>query len=181
MLVTGRSFGDADDVASVLHHRINRYVTGVGYPYPPSSELIAGIFPRPTKMTDPDVTLARNDRADDINRRDRDLATIAVERGDAWVQDFGDAPPSGELYERWFLDVTSGAAYLDRWGIDRSDTVIDDAVFSYEQETQRSRVLSAAQRARTLTLTWNVPVLQTYVLSGDERSITPNHDFGHEL
>jgi len=181
MLVTGRSFGDADDVASVLHHRINRYVTGVGYPYPPSSELIAGIFPRPTKMTDPDVTIALNDRADDINRRARDLATIAVERGDAWVQDFGDAPPSGELYEWWFLDVTSGAAYLDRWGIDSSDTVIDDAVFSYEQETQRSRVLSAAQRARTLTLTWNVPVMQTYVLSGDERSITPNHDFGHEL
>jgi len=45
MLVAGRSFGDADDVASVLHYRIDRYMTGVGYPSPPASELVAGIFP----------------------------------------------------------------------------------------------------------------------------------------
>jgi hypothetical protein len=34
MLVAGRSFDDAEDVASVLHYRIDRYVTGVGYPSP---------------------------------------------------------------------------------------------------------------------------------------------------
>ena len=55
MLVTGRSFGDAEDVASVLHYRIDRYVTGVGYPSPPASELVAGLFPRPSGITDPDV------------------------------------------------------------------------------------------------------------------------------
>ena len=32
MLVTGRSFEDADDVASVLHYRIDRYVTERGLP-----------------------------------------------------------------------------------------------------------------------------------------------------
>ncbi len=95
MLVTGRSFDDAEDVASVLHYRIDRYVTGVGYPSPPASELVAGLFPRPTGITDPDVALALNDRADAIEQRARELATIAIERGDAWVQDFGDAPRHG--------------------------------------------------------------------------------------
>ena len=85
MLVTGRSFDDAEDVASVLHYRIDRYVTGVGYPSPPASELVAGIFPRPSGITDPDIVLALNDRADAIEQRARELATIAIERGDAWV------------------------------------------------------------------------------------------------
>jgi hypothetical protein len=102
MLVTGRSFGDADDVASVLHYRIDRYVTGVGYPSPQASELVAGLFARPTGITDSDVALALNDRADAIEQRARELATIAIERGDAWVQDFGDAPTTGDLYERWY-------------------------------------------------------------------------------
>ncbi|MBW4079774.1 MAG: AAA family ATPase, partial [Acidobacteria bacterium] len=48
MLVTGRSIEDAEDVASVLHHRVDHYVTGVGYPSPPASDFVAGIFPRPS-------------------------------------------------------------------------------------------------------------------------------------
>jgi hypothetical protein len=66
MLVLGRSFEDADDVASVLHYRIDRYLTGVGYPSPPASELVAGIFARPAGINDPDIVLALNDRADAI-------------------------------------------------------------------------------------------------------------------
>jgi len=69
MLVVGRSFDDAEDVSSVLHYRIDRYLAGVGYPSPPASELVAGIFPRPTALTDPDVVLALNDRADTIEQR----------------------------------------------------------------------------------------------------------------
>src|ERR1019366_3490722 len=90
MLVAGRSFDDADDIASVLHYRIDRYMTEAGYPAPSASELLAGIFPRPTGITDPDVKQALNDRADAIEQRARDLAMIAIERADAWVLDFGD-------------------------------------------------------------------------------------------
>src|ERR1019366_9864857 len=81
MLVTGRSFGDADDVASVLHYRIDRYLAGVGYPSPRASELVAGIFPRPNEIFNPDVTLALNDSAHAIDRRARELTTIAIECG----------------------------------------------------------------------------------------------------
>src|ERR1035441_1073188 len=98
MLVAGRSFDDADDIASVLHYRIDRYVTGVGYPSPPASELVAGIFPRPSGITDPDVKQALNDRADAIEQRAQELAMIAIERDDGWVLNFGDAPETDELY-----------------------------------------------------------------------------------
>jgi hypothetical protein len=181
MLVLGRSFGDADDVARVLHYRIDRYVAALGYPSPPASELVAGIFPRPSGISDPDVAVALNDRADAIERRARELATFAIERGDAWVQDFGDTPPTSECYERWLLEVAAGAAYFDRWGICHPDTVFDDTTVSHEQETQRSRVLGATQRANALTEVETAPTKATQVFSGDGLLEPPNQDFGLDL
>jgi conjugative relaxase-like TrwC/TraI family protein len=161
MLVTGRSFDDAEDVASVLHHRIDRYVTGVGYPSPPVTELVAGLFPRPSEITDPDVVLAINDRSAAIEQRAHELATIAIERGDPWVSKFGEIPPTDELHQRWVLEVAAGAAYFDRWMVDDPDNLLDDAPVSHEQEAQRSRVLSAAQRAITLTEVAVTPTTQS--------------------
>jgi hypothetical protein len=181
MLVAGRSFDDADDVASVLHHRIDRYVTGVGYPSPPASELVAGIFPRPSGITDPDIVLALNDRADAIEQRAHELAIIAIERGDAWVLDFGDAPPTGELYEEWVLEVAIGAAYFDRWGIDIPLSILYESLDNYEQKAQRNRVLSAAQRACALEVVEEALDAPAYVLSADEFFEPPNQDFGLNL
>jgi len=181
MLVTGRAFGDADDVASVLHHRVDRYVTGVGYPSPPASELIAGIFPRPSGITDPDVALALDDRADAMERRALELAMIAIERGDSWVHDFGDAPETGQLYEQWTLEVAAGAAYLDRWLIDEPGTIPDDAIVNLEQETQRIRVLRAAQRARVLAQIDDTPEASAYVPSSDDFWEPPSPNFGLDL
>ena len=177
MLVTGRSFGDAEDVASVLHYRIDRYVASVGYPSPRASELIAGIFPRPTGITDPDVVSALNDRADAIEQRARELATIAIERGDAWVQDFGDTPPTGELYDQWVREVSTSAAYLDRWGIDNPDTIVDEVPLSLEQENQLSRVLRAVTQATAITEIDDARPRSAYVPSGDELLEPPSQGF----
>jgi conjugative relaxase-like TrwC/TraI family protein len=181
MLVMGRSFSDADDVASVLHYRIDRYVTGVGYPRPPANELVAGLFPRPSGITNPDVVLALDDRADAIERRARELATIAIERGDAWVRDFGDAPTTGESYEEWVREVASGAAYLDRWGIGTLDNVLDDAAVSHEQESQRSRVFSGAERAYALTVAGAPSTEAAYVFSNESLIEPPSQDFELDL
>ncbi|MHB2029651.1 MAG: hypothetical protein ACYCPT_12665, partial [Acidimicrobiales bacterium] len=182
MLVAGRSFDDADDdVASVLHHRIDRYVTGVGYPSPPASQLVAGIFPRPSGITDPDIVLALNDRADAIEQRARELAMIAIERGETWVQDFGDAPKASGPYEQWVLEVAIGATYFDRWGIDSADTILDDLTVSREQAAQRDRVLGSVQRANVLTVIETPLAKAAYVFSGDDLLEPLNQDFGLDL
>jgi hypothetical protein len=178
MLVTGRSFDDAEDVASVLHHRIDRYITGVGYPSPPANELVAGLFPRPAGITDPDIVLALNDRASAIEQRARTLADEAIERSDTWVQDFGEAPKMPERHEQWVLDVAVGAAYFDRWGIANSDIMVDDAPINLEQRVQRDRVLSAAQRARVVTAGEDAPMALEYVVPTYEPFDLLNQDFG---
>jgi hypothetical protein len=122
--------------------------------------------------------LALIDRADAIEQRARELATIAIEHGDAWVQNFGDAPPTGELYEQWLLEVATGAAYFDRWRIGNPDTLLDDALVSHEQEAQRRRAQDVAQRARTLSVVEDLPEKPTYVLSGDEFLNLPTLEFG---
>jgi len=181
MLVMGRSFEDADDVASVMHFRIDSYVLGVGYPAPSASELVAGIFPRPARITDPDVVPALNNRADAIEQRGRHLAAVAIEHGDAWVQDFGNAPKMEELYEQWVREVAAAAAYFDRWGIDNPDTILDDALVSHEQEAQRSRVRGAAQRASVLAMVEDAPAMQTYVSTIPDLYEPPTQDFGLDL
>jgi len=181
MLVTGRSLDDAEDVASVLHHRVDRYVTDVGYPSPRASELVAGTFPRPREIVDPDIMLALDDRADAIERRAHELAIIAIERGDSWVHDFGDVPETGQLYEQWTLEVATGAAYFDRWAIDNPDTILDDATVDHEQEAQRRRVLGAAQRANMLTVVETPPGKTGYVFSGDDLLGPPRQDFSFDL
>jgi len=178
MLVLGRSFDDAGDVASVLQHRVNRYVTGVGYPNPRAGELVVGIFPRPSGIIEPDVLLALDDRADAMEQRARELAMIAIERGDPWVQDFGDAPETGQLYEQWTIEVAAGAAYFDRWRVDNPKTVLDVSLGSHEQEAQRSRVLDAAHRARTLSVVEDIPEKSTYMPSGGELFEPPALEFG---
>ena len=177
MLVTGRSFEDADDIARVLHHRINRYMNEVGYPAQSANDLVAGIFPRPTGITDPDVKQALNDRANAIEQRARELAMIAIERNDSWVLDFGDAPETDELYEKWLLEVAGGAAYFDRWGVNNADTIFDDALISHEQVAQRGRVLRTAERAIALGVGVGALAKSAYLLSDDELFDSPIRDF----
>jgi hypothetical protein len=97
------------------------------------------------------------------------------------VSDFGDAPNTDELNERWELEVAAGAAYLDRWGIDNPDTILDDATVCQEQETQRGRVLSAARRAYALTVVETAPAKAAYVSSGDSLLEPLNQNFGLDL
>jgi len=181
MLVIGRSFGDADDVASVLHYRIDRYVTEVGYPSPPANELVAGLFPRPRGITDPDVLIALDDRASAIEQRARTLADKAIERGDAWVNDFGDPPETHEFYKQWVSEVAAAAAYFDRWLINVPSTIFDDILVSRDQEAQRSRVFGAAQRAGALTVVEDVHTIPEYALSGAEVLEPLSQDFEVEL
>jgi hypothetical protein len=125
--------------------------------------------------------LALDDRADAIEQRARELALTAIERGDTWVQDFGDAPETSRLYEQWTLEVAVAAAYFDRWLIDEPGAIPDDATTNLEQETQRNRVLGAVQRARVLTGVEDTPIARVYVPSSDDLLEPRRQDFEHDL
>jgi conjugative relaxase-like TrwC/TraI family protein len=180
-LVAGRSFDDAEDIASVLHHRIDRYVTDMGYPTPRVSELVAGVFPRANAITDPDTVVALSDRANAIERRAYELASLAIARGDTWVEDFGGPPESPELYEEWVLEVASGAAYRERWSIDDPGTIFDGVLVGLDRDTQRSRVFDAAQRARALTVFEDILEVAAYARSSEVERETLSHEFGMDL
>jgi hypothetical protein len=174
LLISGRSFDDADDLAAVLTHRVTRYVDAANLPDLPPGDLVAGLFPRPTGITDPDVLLALADRETGIEQCARVLATTAIERGDPWVSDFGDAPVTADRTEQWLDEVAIGAAYRDRWGVDGSDQTTDNASASHEQEVQRRRVLSAIHRAHEMSGVDTAPRVTTYALSGESlRQPTP--------
>jgi conjugative relaxase-like TrwC/TraI family protein len=144
LLVKGRSFEDADDVANVLHHRINHYLSAVGYPSLVDEQLVVGLFPRPESHFDADVERALRDRIAAIEQRARELATLALERSDRWVRVFGPAPTDIEACERWLRAVTDGAAYLELWDCDDfAENIVDSG--SDDQESHRRRVLASIE------------------------------------
>jgi hypothetical protein len=65
--------------------------------------------------------------------------------------------------------------------MDNPDTILDDATVGHEQETQRSRVLGAAQRANMLTVVETALAKAAYVFSGDDLLEPPNKTFGPHL
>jgi hypothetical protein len=148
-LVNARSFDDADDVAATLTRRVTRYVAAMGYPELASAQLVAGLFPRATGITDPDVVSALRDRADAIEEHARYRAVEAIDRGDGWLHHFGEVPEVNEHFEPWLREVVAAVAYLELWGNEDFSTVINVDI-SPQQGVQHGRVLRAMERAHTL-------------------------------
>jgi hypothetical protein len=87
-----------------------------------------------------------------MEQRARSLAEEAIAAGHAWLRPLG-APPSGPAErERWLREVSTVAAYRDRWHIegqrplgpepDRKDL---------EQTAQREKALAAGKWARAIS------------------------------
>jgi hypothetical protein len=94
--------------------------------------------------------LAERDRA--MEQRARSLAEEAIAAGRSWVRPLG-VPPSGPAQrQHWLREVSTVAAYRDRWNIegprplgaapDREDL---------EQTAQRRTALAAGERAKMLS------------------------------
>lgn len=84
-LVSARPLNSAEDIASVLHDRVDRWVKAASPTHrPPASNLIAGLIPAALNITDPDMRQALDERADAMQRRARLLAEKAIRRGEPW-------------------------------------------------------------------------------------------------
>ncbi len=147
-LVAGRSLADAADVAAVLHGRVERWTEAAGGRGRRTDNLIAGLIPRAQRVSDPEMAQALSERDQAMEERARTLADQAVGTGERWVQRLGAPPPTPARRERWIREVSTVAAYRDRWHITGQSVLGKHGdASSIEQKGQYQRAMAAAERA----------------------------------
>jgi hypothetical protein len=151
-LVTGKSLANDVDVAAVLHGRVDRWSQIAGGRRRHTGQLIAGLIPRAQGVTDPDMARALTERDHAMEQRALSLAVEAIACGDSWVRSLGDPPSGAARQERWLREVSTIAAYRDRWNIvgQRPLGAATDRE-NQEQIAQRKRALAAGQRAKAIS------------------------------
>jgi hypothetical protein len=91
---------------------------------------------------------ALSERDQALEDRALALADQAVGTGERWVQRLGDPPPTRARRERWISEVSTVAAYRDRWHITGPSVLGKHGdASSIEQTGQYQRARAAAQRA----------------------------------
>jgi conjugative relaxase-like TrwC/TraI family protein len=150
-LVSGRSLADAGDVAAVLHGRVDRWVQAAGGRRRLAENLVAGLIPKARGVSDPDMAKGLADREVAMEERARALAEQAIEDSLHWVNRLGPAPRTPAARARWLREISTVAAYRDRWHITDDDNIEGKGhVASAEQMSQRTRALAAAERAAAI-------------------------------
>jgi hypothetical protein len=139
-------------VASVLHGRVDRWVTTAGSRRSAADNLIAGLVPRALGITDADMVRALDERDQAMERRARTLAEQAVESGAGWISKLGAPPVEAGVRERWLAAVSTVAAYRERWGVgvDNRPLGSEKSVTTVEQLGHRKRAETAIARALIL-------------------------------
>jgi hypothetical protein len=79
-LVAERALVGVDDVAAVLHYRLEMWVAAAGPTSAAGSDLVAGLIPRAVGVTDPDLARALVDREEAMERRSREPAAPEAHR-----------------------------------------------------------------------------------------------------
>lgn len=171
-LVRGRGLAGANDSAAVLHGRVDRWIEASGSGRPPKDNLIAGIIPAAQRITDPDMALALEERAAAMAARARTLAEQAIEESVPWARPLGPVPVDPLRRDAWLTEVTTVAAYRDRWHVSGRPPVGDPEAGTIERLGQARRALRAAERAAVLAAQgqqrWSEPGLCQTVGSEQE-------------
>ena len=123
-LVAGRSLADAADVAAVLHSRVNRWTQAAGgRRRRTAGNLISGLIPRVQGVRDPEMAQALAERDHTMEERTRVVAVQGIESGQAWAAALGTVPDDPARRARWVREVSTVAAYRDRWHITEDQTI----------------------------------------------------------
>jgi conjugative relaxase-like TrwC/TraI family protein len=151
-LVAG-SFDHANDLAAVLHGRLDRWaehaVPGPGG----RTNFVAGLLARAVGVADPDMARALDERDEAMTRRTRQLAERAVARGEPWVRLLGGPPVDPRRRAGWLDAVATVATYRERWGVRDRQLPFGDArnAINIEQSEHRRRAIDAGRRAEALS------------------------------
>ncbi len=152
-LVAARGFEDADDIASVLHHRVARATArpaGSGRTRK-APRLIAGLIPAADGPMSGDMRQALDERHDLIDKRADAVLDTALDENAPWTRPLG-TPPRDQVKRRaWRRHARTLAAYRDRYGI-TDDTPLGSPPESSAQRIDHARARTALDWARSLTV-----------------------------
>jgi conjugative relaxase-like TrwC/TraI family protein len=153
VLVRGRTLVNADDVASVLHSRVDKWTDITSKRTPSEQNLVAGLFPRSQGVTDADVEKGLLERDDAIERRAVALAVEAIQGRKTWTRMLGLPPNDLALRSDWLSAAATVAAYRERWAIQSDPRPLGSPknVTSMEQYGHKERALAALERAVDLS------------------------------
>jgi len=154
-LVQARSLANADDPASVLHERVERWIYASCSRRPPRTNLIAGLIPRALGVTDPDFAHALNERDKALEHRARLLAEKAVTDRVGWLRQLGSPPVDPTRRAEWMRAISTVAAYRELWNITADDQALGppSRIGDLDQAKQRQQALAVAEQARRLSST----------------------------
>jgi hypothetical protein len=151
-LVAARGFGDADDIASVLHHRLARATarpTGSGRARE-APRLIAGLVPVADGPMADDMRQALDERRDLIEKRANAVLDSALNKGATWTKALGPSPHQQAKRRFWLRHARIVAAYRDRYGI-TDDTPLGPTPVATAQKIDAARAKVALDGTRSVT------------------------------
>ncbi|MFT0847224.1 MobF family relaxase [Actinomycetaceae bacterium L2_0104] len=150
-LVGARGFGDADDIAAVLHYRVAKATArpaGSGRARK-APRLIAGLIPEATGTVPSEMRQALTERRDLIETRADVLLDTALTEKHEWITKLGLQPKQARAAHAWRNAARTLAAYRDRYGVTGPAPLGAPA----EAETQKidaARARAALDRAKNL-------------------------------
>lgn len=148
-LVHGRTLLSVDDVAAVLHGRVDRWLDLARGRRTAAPDLVAGLFPRVRGIADADLGRGLTERDEAIESRAVTLAVQAVKDHDAWTGRLGRPPKDAARRADWLSAAATVAAYRERWDIKSDPRPLGSPknVRTMEQYGQHKLALAALQRA----------------------------------
>jgi conjugative relaxase-like TrwC/TraI family protein len=151
-LVRGRTLVKADDVAAVLHHRVEKWLDLSSMRSTVAPDLVAGLFPRVRGITDADMQEGLVERENAIEGRAVNLAVQAIQEHEPWTRKLGRLPRDPASRSEWLEAVATVAAYRERWGVQSDPRPLGSPknVTTIERHGQHKRALVAVQRAAAL-------------------------------
>ncbi|GAA4194604.1 hypothetical protein GCM10022288_30300 [Gryllotalpicola kribbensis] len=150
-LVRARGFGDADDIAAVLHYRLARATArpaGAGRARR-TPRLIAGLIPEATGTMPSEMRQALTERRDLIEARADALLDTALTEKHEWITKLGTPPKTARAAHAWRYAARTIAAYRDRYSI-TGPAPLGAPAEADTQKIDAARARAALTRAQNL-------------------------------
>ncbi len=147
-VVRDRALDDADDIAAVIAHRLDRALHGVAPRE--TTQFVAGLIPVAAGPMSDDMHRALGDRATLIRARAHELVEQAIRDRAEWITELGDPPSSPTARRAWLECAATVTAYRDRYRVTAARAVDESGTGDWTRLADRDRARRAAERARQL-------------------------------